>query len=103
MYITLDEAKKHLNVESDFTEDDSYITSLIEVAEAKVSAELCLKSTDDLKTLRGGEVIPPPIKQAIMLTIGLYYNNREEVTVSQTHTLAQGALHLIQLYRDYSL
>ena len=102
MYITLDEAKKHLNVESDFTEDDSYITSLIEVAEAKVAAELCLKSTDDLKTLRGGEVIPPPIKQAIMLTIGLYYNNREEVTVSQTHPLAQGALHLIQLYRDYS-
>lgn len=43
MYITLDEAKKHLNVESDFTEDDSYITSLIEVAEAKVAAELCLK------------------------------------------------------------
>lgn len=95
--------KKHLNVESDFTEDDSYITSLIEVAEAKVAAELCLKSTDDLKTLRGGEVIPPPIKQAIMLTIGLYYDKREEVTVSQTHTLAQGALHLIQLYRDYSL
>lgn len=103
MYITLDEAKKHLNVESDFTEDDEYISSLIEVAEAKVAAELCLKSTDDLKTLRGGEVIPPPIKQAIMLTIGLYYNNREEVTVSQTYTLAQGALHLIQLYRDYSL
>lgn len=103
MYITLDEAKKHLNVESDFTEDDEYISSLIEVAEAKVAAELCLKSTDDLKTLRGGEVIPPPIKQAIMLTIGLYYNNREEVTVSQTHTLDQGALHLIQLYRDYSL
>lgn len=103
MYITLDEAKKHLNVESDFTEDDEYISSLIEVAEAKVAAELCLKSTDDLKTLRGGEVIPPPIKQAIMLTIGLYYNNREEVTASQTHTLAQGALHLIQLYRDYSL
>lgn len=103
MYITLDEAKKQLNIEADFVEDDSYITSLIEVAEAKVAAELCLKSTDDLKTLRGGEVIPPPIKQAIMLTIGLYYNNREEVTVSQTHTLAQGALHLIQLYRDYSL
>lgn len=103
MYITLDEAKKHLNVESDFTEDDTYITSLIEVAEDKVAAELCLKSTDDLNTVGGGEVIPPPLRQAILLTVGLYYNNREEVTVSQTHPLAQGALHLIQLYRDYSL
>lgn len=102
MYITLDEAKKQLNVETDFTEDDSYITSLIEVAEAKVAAELCLENTDDLNTVGGGEVIPPPLRQAILLTIGLYYNNREEVTVSQTHTLTQGALHLIQLYRDYS-
>lgn len=103
MYITLDKAKKHLNVETDFTEDDEYINSLIDVAEAKVAAELCLKSIDDLSTVGGGEVIPPPLEQAILLTIGLYYNNREEVTVSQTHPLAQGALHLIQLYRDYSL
>ena len=102
MYITLDEAKKHLNVESDFTEDDEYISSLIEVAEAKVAAEVMFENMDDLNTIGGGEVIPPPIKQAIMLTIGLYYNNREEVTSSQTHTLTQGALHLIQLYRDYS-
>ena len=102
MYITLDEAKKHLNVETDFIEDDMYITSLIDVAETKVAAELCMK-VDDLNTVGGGEVIPPTLKQAILLTIGLYYGNREEVTSSQTHVLAQGALHLIQLYRDYSL
>ena len=65
-------------------------------------AELCMK-VDDLNTVGGGEVIPPTLKQAILLTIGLYYGNREEVTSSQTHVLAQGALHLIQLYRDYSL
>ena len=34
--ITLAEAKKHLNLESDFTEDDAYILSLIEVAEQAV-------------------------------------------------------------------
>ena len=36
MYIQLDLAKKHLNIEEDFTEDDEYILSLIEVAESAV-------------------------------------------------------------------
>ena len=36
MYVTLDEAKKHLNVDADFTDDDAYITSLIEVSEDSV-------------------------------------------------------------------
>ncbi len=36
MYVTLDEAKKHLNIDADFTDDDAYITSLIEVSEDSV-------------------------------------------------------------------
>ena len=36
MYVTLDEAKKHLNIDADFNDDDAYITSLIEVSEDSV-------------------------------------------------------------------
>lgn len=37
MYVGLETAKKHLNLDESFTEDDSYITSLIQVAEDAVS------------------------------------------------------------------
>ena len=37
MYVTLKLAKKHLNIDDSFTEDDNYITSLIKVAEDAVA------------------------------------------------------------------
>lgn len=101
MYVTLEQAKAHLNVESSFTEDDAYITSLIGVAEDKVAKELCV-SVDDLETLDGGEGIPYPIYQAILLSIGTYYRFREDITTVETKRLVQGALYLIQMYRDYT-
>ena len=36
MYILLDDAKRHLNVDKDFRDDDKYIASLIDVAEKVV-------------------------------------------------------------------
>lgn len=102
MYVTLDEAKRHLNVEQEYTEDDTYITSLIDIAEAKVAKELCVK-VEELATLEeGSELIPHPIKQAILLNIGMYYANREEVTYTQSKPLEQGSKYLIALYRDFT-
>ena len=40
MYITLQEAKKHLQIDADFTDDDNYIITLIQVAEDSVSQHL---------------------------------------------------------------
>jgi hypothetical protein len=37
MYITIDEAKKHLNVDEAFLDDDAYIGTLIKVAEDSVA------------------------------------------------------------------
>ena len=37
MYITVDEAKKHLNIDASFKDDDNYISDLIVVAEDAVS------------------------------------------------------------------
>lgn len=34
-YVTLEMAKMHLNIEDSYTDEDSYIESLIEVSEAK--------------------------------------------------------------------
>lgn len=100
-YVTLELAKHHLNVEESYTGEDFYIESLIDVAEAKVAKELCMK-LDELATIDGGEEIPAPLRHAMLLSIGAYYANREEVTVIQTRPLEQGVKYLISLYRNYS-
>lgn len=46
-YVELQLAKKHLNVEESFTEDDEYIKGLIEAAEAVVEKDIC----EELKAL----------------------------------------------------
>ena len=101
-YVELDMAKKHLNVESDFVDDDGYIQMLIDVAEAKVAKELCV-SVKELATIGGGDTIPEPLKHAILLNIGGYYANREEMSNIQSRELAQGARYIISLYRNYQL
>lgn len=37
MYVTLETAKKHLNLDNSFTDDDSYISLLINASEDAVS------------------------------------------------------------------
>ena len=102
MYVTLDLAKKHLNIEDAYDGDDAYIESLIEVAEEKVAKELCV-SVEELTSIGGGKYIPAPRRQAILLSIGAYYAYREEVITIQSRPLEQGVKYLLSLYRDYSL
>ena len=63
-YLTLDIVKKHLNVESSFTDDDSYIELLADVAEQKVAKERHV-TLQSLSTIVGTSEIPTPLKQAI--------------------------------------
>lgn len=100
-YATLDMAKRHLNIEDAFTDDDLYIEGLISVAEEKVAAELCIK-VDDMSSL-GSEGIPSTILHAILLTIAAYYSNREDITAVHTRPLEYGVKYLTQLYRNFSL
>lgn len=100
-YLTLDIVKKHLNIESEFTDDDSYIELLAEIAEEKVAKELCI-TVDELATIDGGKEIPKPLISAMLLSLGLYYSNREEATTIKTKPLEQGSKYLIGLYRDHS-
>lgn len=101
-YATLDMAKRHLNIEDAFTDDDRYIESLIEVAEEKVAAELCMQ-VEDMATINRGGSLPAPLLQAILLTIGAYYTNREDITAVQTRPLEYGVKYLTQLYRNFTL
>lgn len=96
--IPLELAKKHLNLDEDFTEDDEYILGL--VAAAKGAVEKALNaSLDRLAEENGGEV-PMAIIQAILLMVGNWYQNRE-ITGSKVAALPYNFEYLINLYRHY--
>ena len=99
MYIQLDLAKKHLNIEEDFTEDDEYILSLIEVAESAVRVHV----NEDFASIaeKNGGCLPPPILQAALLMIGNMYQNREPIG-TKGQALPLNYQYLIDLYRNYN-
>lgn len=98
-YITLEQAKQHLNIDENYMADDSYIIMLIAAAEITVAKDVC----EELKDLevKPGE-IPAPLKYAILLQVGDYYNSRETVAFVSTMSEVPTYKHLIGLYRNYS-
>lgn len=99
-YITLEQAKRHLNIELSYADEDSLIDSLITVVEQKVAKELCT-SVEGLATI-DGESIPAPLIQSMMLCLGTYYANRENAASANLKEIPHGAKYLVSLYRDYS-
>lgn len=94
MYITLAEAKKHLNINSDFTDDDAYIQSLINVCENIVQKHI------DRELSEYG-TLPTPLKQGMLLLIGNYYANRESVAFSSVSPLPHAFEYIIALFKNY--
>lgn len=96
--ITLAQAKRHLNIETGFTEDDTYITDLINVAEATVASHIC-KTFEELAEENEGN-LPTPVLHACLLYLGNLYQNRE-IVGSKTSALPFNYDYLINLYRRY--
>lgn len=98
-YLNLSQIKKHLNIDSDFTADDTYITMLADVVEVAVQNEI----DDDfkrLKTVNGGS-LPMPLIQAMLLLIGVFYANRESVAFAGTYNVNYTYQYLTDQYRNY--
>ncbi len=99
MYIPLELAKKHLNLEADYTADDEYILALIDAAEQAVRVHV----NEDLESIaeKNGGCIPTPLFQAMLLMIGNLYQNRE-IVANKTTPLPFAYQYLIDLYRNYN-
>ena len=93
MYIPLELAKKHLNIESSYTEDDEYILAIIDAAEQAVRVHV----NEDLDTLaeNNGGCIPTPIFQAMLLMIGNLYQNRETYIQAMKNSPQQNSIDTI--------
>lgn len=99
MYLNLEQIKKHLNIDSYFTEDDDYLMMLANVAENTVAkhidcnlSDLCDNSGD----------LEPPLIHAMLLLIGSMYMQRESVTYSTITEVPHSYNYLLDLYKDYS-
>ena len=100
MYITLELAKAHLNLEPDYNLDDEYIQNLIEVAEMAVEVNVNEKLNDIAAKYQGE--LPKPLVQAMLLMIGNLYQNRETVAPQKTTVLPFNYQYLIDLYKNYN-
>ena len=99
MYISLDKCKKHLNIDPNFTEDDNYIMSLVEVAEEIVQRHIGYRFED---ILVDGQ-LPMALQHAMLLFIGTMYANRESVTFGSASELPLSYNYILQLFENYDV
>lgn len=93
--VSLELVKKAVRAD-DFADDDDYLAFLTESAE-----EFIIRTTnrtdDELLAMGGGE-LPRPLVQAVMLTVGHWYNQREDASGVQMHSIPMGVTALVSQY-----
>ena len=99
-YLTIEEIKKHLNIEADFTDDDLYLESL-EGAACEMISKYIDYPLSQLEDENGD--IPKAIKFAMLLWIGTIYSTRESVSNVNMNTVPHSMELLADLYRDYKI
>lgn len=95
MYLTVEDLKKHLNV--DHSEDDVYIGDLIEVAEDHVSTFLNAPLSDYVEDGH----IKASVKHAVRLLVGTWYASRESVAFATPSVLPDGVYALLMPLRNF--
>lgn len=99
MLLDLEIIKKHLNIDSDFCDDDNYLVALAEVAEKAVEKHIDTKLEDIAEE---EDDIPSPLLHAMLLMIGNLYANRESVSYSTAVEVPKSYDYLLSLYRNYN-
>ena len=100
MYLTLAQSKAHLNIDPTFTDDDDYISDLIDVSESVVENHIHQKLID-LAAANDG-ILYPSIIHACLLMLGNFYVNREIVSFStKTLSIPFNYQYLLDPYINY--
>ena len=98
-YLSLDIAKRHLNIEPEYTDDDALIEQYIGTAELMVELDIH-ESLTSLEVEPGK--IPAPLIQAMLLLVGTYYVARETIAFGVIKQELPAYDHLVSKYRNYS-
>lgn len=99
MYVTLSNAKKHLQIDLDYKDDDEYLIMLIQVAEDAVESNLCVP----LASLLKNGVLPKAVYHSILLMIGTLYSNREPISYTTVTKVPYTLDYLLATYKNHSL
>ena len=89
MIVTLDEVKVHLRI--DQNAEDAYLESLIRQAQA-VAEDYCRVPFSD--------EAPEPVRLAVLLFVGFYYENRDVPDQQTYNTMRTAFQNLLYPYRD---
>lgn len=95
-YVALTDLKAHLRVE--FDDDNSYLTTLVGVAEDAIERELQCKLSDYEDD--NGK-LPAALQHAIMILCGDFYNNRESVAFAASSVVPHTFDYLIAPFKKY--
>lgn len=97
--IDLQLLKKHLNIEEEFTEDDTYLEMLSDSAVAFV--EKYLEDSLELIANDNGGELPPSLKLAIFILVADWYAYRESVTNLSVNKLPNSLIFILNQFRCY--
>lgn len=97
--IDLQLLKKHLNIEEEFTEDDTYLEMLSN--SAVVFVEKYLEDSLELIANDNGGELPPSLKLAIFILVADWYAYRESVTNLSVNKLPNSLIFILNQFRCY--
>ncbi len=89
MIVTVDEVKTHLRIQHD--EEDAYLANLIKQAQA---------TAEDYCRVQFSDSAPEPVRLAILLFVGHYYENRDVPDRTVYGTMRIAFENLLYPYRD---
>lgn len=97
-YLNLELIKTHLNLQ-DFSDDDKYLQHLGSAVEFVVERDIDKKLTT-IAQENGGE-LPPSLLHAMLLLLGSYYANRENISYASCVEVPKTYAYILDLYRSY--
>lgn len=105
-YIDYIELKKHLNIESSYIDDDSYLQSLCSVASLAVS-NYCNSGLSTYTGTTTGSTsgitlvnIPVTVMQATLLLAAHFYLNRQPIAFASANEIPLAFKFLLDPYRN---
>lgn len=99
-YLNLELIKTHLNLQN-FSDDDKYLQHLGSAVEFVVERDLDKKLTT-IAQENGGE-LPPSLLHAMLLLLGSYYANRENISYASCVEVPKTYQYICDLYRSYGI
>lgn len=97
--LSLDQAKKHLNIDETFTDDDSYIEELVEMCNDLIESDIH-DTIENIITVKGK--LPIILIHAAKIMVATLYANREATIIGASiNSVPLSYKYLISKYKKY--